>query len=63
MQHCIDCNDYSMAYDLLEVGGLYYLVGEEGGNANRDRRHSTTTQANNITFLSTQIRHHPLYVI
>ncbi len=73
-QHCVDHSDYSMAYELLEVGGLYYLVGDEGSDRRRGSYSKESTArgiagrtggiggiGGSITFLSTQIKHHPLY--
>ena len=55
LQHCTHSEDYSTAYDLLEVGGLYFLYtgddGDEGGELN----------PGGAPFLSSQIYHHPIY--
>ena len=51
LQHCTRTEDYGTAYDLLEVGGLYFLF---SGDA-------TEAAAGRAPFLSSQIYHHPIY--
>jgi len=51
LQHCTRTEDYSTAYDLLEVGGLYFLFSGDAAEA----------AAGGAPFLSSQIYHHPIY--
>jgi len=51
LQHCTRTEDYTTAYDLLEVGGLYFLFSGDAAEA----------VAGRAPFLSSQIYHHPIY--